>query len=149
VTTVRPAVREDVPSLVSLLGELFAQEADFAPDRARQERGIRMILEDPARGRILVLEEEGRVTGMVSLLFTVSTAEGGGAAWLEDLVVEEGRRGRGAGALLLDHAVRWAREQGLTRITLLTDRANEGALRFYARRGFTPSSMVPLRLSLR
>jgi GNAT superfamily N-acetyltransferase len=146
---VRDASLEDVPALVSLLGTLFAQEADFSPDPEKQRRALAMLLDDPSKGRIFVLEEEGRVTGTVSLLFTVSTAEGGAAAWLEDLVVEPGLRGAGRGGALLDHALRWGKGNGLTRITLLTDRANEGAQRFYGRRGFSLSAMVPMRLLLR
>ncbi|HYQ38837.1 MAG TPA: GNAT family N-acetyltransferase, partial [Pseudomonas sp.] len=38
-----------------------------------------------------------------------------------------------------------AREVGCQRITLLTDADNAAAQRFYARHGFGPSPMIPLR----
>ncbi|MBM3620655.1 MAG: GNAT family N-acetyltransferase, partial [Alphaproteobacteria bacterium] len=31
---------QDIPALCDLLDLLFAQEADFTPDRAKQERGL-------------------------------------------------------------------------------------------------------------
>jgi ribosomal protein S18 acetylase RimI-like enzyme len=41
-----------------------------------------------------------------------------------------------------------ARAEGCARITLLTDAANAGAQRLYARFGFACSSMTPMRLML-
>lgn len=86
--------------------------------------------------------------GMVNLLFTISTALGGRVAILEDMVVRPGYRSCGAGSKLLQAAMDFAKSAGCHRITLLTDRANESAQRFYKRHGFTLSEMVPLRLSL-
>jgi GNAT superfamily N-acetyltransferase len=85
---------------------------------------------------------------MVSLLFTISTAEGGPVCWLEDMVVRPHQRGSGVGSLLLHHAIEHARGNGYRRITLLTDRVNAGAIRFYGRHGFRPSEMNVLRLHL-
>ena len=84
----------------------------------------------------------------MSLLYTVSTALGARVALLEDMVVAPDARGAGVGSALLAHAISFARKQGCRRITLLTDGANDAAQRFYARQGFGPSSMVPMRLAL-
>jgi len=145
---IRPATAMDIGALGGLLGWLFAQEADFAPDAAKQERGLRLILEQPAVGRIYCAVAGDVVVGMVSLLFTVSTAEGGRAAWLEDMVVHPDWRGQGIGARLLQEAIRQARAAGCCRITLLTDAGNVAAQEFYGRAGFARSAMVPLRLKL-
>src|SRR5437763_1908933 len=91
------ATKKDLPALVDLLGVLFAQEADFVPDAAKQRRALEAILSDPRIGRIYVARESERVIGMVSTLYTISTAEGGKAAWLEDMVVLPECRGRGIG----------------------------------------------------
>ena len=74
---IEPATIEDLPQLVELLVALFSEEADFDPNKAKQEHGLRMILEQPNRGRIFVLRTDHQVIGMVNLLFTISTAEGG------------------------------------------------------------------------
>ena len=63
------ATINDVPRLAELLGILFEQEEEFTPDRAAQERGLRRIIGDVRLGRVLVLRDEARVIGMVSLLF--------------------------------------------------------------------------------
>jgi GNAT superfamily N-acetyltransferase len=145
---VRKAVEADIPRLCHLLALLFAQEADFTPDAERQARGLRLILNQSEMGRIFCATVNHEVVGMVSILFTVSTAEGGRAAWLEDLVVDPGWRGQGIGERLLQEAIAEARSSGCSRITLLTDNSNSGARRFYGRAGFVQSQMVPFRLSL-
>jgi GNAT superfamily N-acetyltransferase len=143
-----PATFDDIAALADLLAILFAQEADFRPDREKQERGLRLILESPGTGVVFVARDGGEVVGMASLLFTVSTAEGGPACWLEDMVVRPDRRGSGLGSRLFQHAIDHARAKGFVRLTLLADRDNEGAIRFYQRHGFTRSAMNALRLSL-
>ncbi len=143
---VREAVASDIPRLCDLLALLFTQEADFRPDRAKQEAGLRKIMADPVLGRILVLADDGDVVGMVNLLFTVSTAEGAKAAILEDMVIDPERRGRGDGERLLQSAIAFAKGMGCVRITLLTDRDNGRAIAFYQRHGFRLSEMIPLRL---
>ena len=107
---IRQATIADIPQLCDLLSLLFTQEADFTPDVERQSRGLRLILEQPQIGCIYCATDDNSVViGMVSLLFTVSTAEGGVAAWLEDMVVHPHRRGQGIGEQLLQKAINQAR----------------------------------------
>jgi GNAT superfamily N-acetyltransferase len=145
---IRRACLDDVQQLCSLLAELFTQEADFTPDAERQERGLRLILDNPEVGRIYCAIRSDAVVGMVSILFTISTAEGSRTAWLEDMVVHPEWRGRGIGRQLLNHALAEAKTAGCTRITVLTDAGNHQAMRFYSCARFSRSAMVPFRLKL-
>jgi GNAT superfamily N-acetyltransferase len=144
-----PATLEDLPTLLALLAELFTQEADFAPNSDRQARALRAILTSPERGRILVARCRGCCVGMVSLLETMSTAEGCPAAWLEDMVIAKEWRSKGIGGMLIESAMKDCRDRGITRVTLLTDDNNRGAQRFYTQHGFVRSMMVPYRRYLR
>lgn len=137
---------EDIPHMTELLGLLLAQETDFAPDPEKQRRALREILSDASVGRIHVVREGATVIAMASLLYTVSTAEGGKAAWLEDVVVRPDRRGRGVGRMLLEHLAAEAHAEGVLRITLLTDADNERAHALYEGLGFRLSAMRPMRL---
>ncbi|HUJ87726.1 MAG TPA: GNAT family N-acetyltransferase [Burkholderiales bacterium] len=139
---------EDVPCLADLLGLLFAQEAEFAPDREKQRRALRTIISDASLGRVYVARDGADPVAMASLLYTVSTAAGGKAAWLEDMVVRPDRRGRGIGRALLEHVAVQARADGVLRITLLTDPDNERAHALYRSLGFESSAMYPMRLKL-
>jgi len=140
------ATPDDIPQLSELLALLFEQEAEFTPDMASQQRGLEMILHEPALGRILVARRDGGIIGMANLLFSVSTALGGRVALLEDVVVRPECRGQGVGTLLLTATLALAREAGCLRVTLLTDPDNESAIRLYRRFQFAPSPMVPLRV---
>jgi len=143
---ITPANLTDVPQLADLLNLLFTQEADFTPDREKQERGLRLIIESAHVGVILAARDGDQVVGMVSLLFTISTAEGGRVCWLEDMVVRPDRRGGGLGSRLLQSAIAYARSHSFSRITLLTDKLNAGAIRLYGRHGFIESEMTAFRL---
>ncbi len=142
---VSAATLNDLPQLSQLLSDLFSMEPEFKPDTEKQSRALRQILNNPASGHILVLKNDGATVGMVSLLFTVSTASGGSAILLEDMIIQKEFRSKGAGSLLLGHAMAYARKQGYLRITLLTDRV-ANAVGFYEKHGFTQSAMVPMRL---
>ena len=144
-----PARQADLPQLVELLAMLFDQEAEFKPDTAKQSAALSQILSDPAHGRIYGARDGRRVVAMASLLFTVSTAEGGKAAWFEDLVVHPEHRRQGTGQKMLAYVVEQARKEGVLRITLLTDMQNERAQALYRRAGFVGSPMRPMRLKLK
>ena len=145
---IEQATLEDLPQLTDLLFDLFTQEADFVPDRAKQMRGLRLILEQPNRGRIFVLRQNGTIFGMINLLFTISTAEGGFVIMLEDVIVHRDHRGKGFGDKLLGHAIEYAKKKDFCRITLLTDRLNEQGQQFFRAHGFVESKMIPMRLIL-
>ena len=142
------ATTQDIPELCDLLAVLFSQEAEFTPDRTAQMRGLQAIIDAPTVGHIFVARLQGRLVGMVNLLYTVSTALGKTVALLEDMVVAPDCRDQGVGGELIESAIAHARAAGVGRITVLSDRQNLAAHRFYQRHGFSHSSMIPLRISL-
>src|SRR5246127_5892960 len=143
---IEPATAEDLDELSDLLGELFSEESDFRPNKEKQLRGLRLIFEQPNRGRVFVLRKDKAIVGMINLLFTISTAEGGFVILLEDLVVHKEYQGHGYGSKLLSHAIEFAKQKNFLRITLLTDRPENVAQEFFRRHGFHESSMIPMRL---
>ena len=143
---IEPATEADLDELSEMLGGLFAQEGDFRPDKERQLRGLRLIFEQPSRGRVFVLRQNGAIVGMINLLFTISTAEGGFVILLEDLVIHKQYQGKGYGSKLLQHAIDFAKQKNFLRITLLTDRPENLAQEFFRHHDFVESSMIPMRL---
>ena len=139
------ATADDLPQLAVLLAELFALESDFQPETDKQLSGLRLILENPEMGRLFVIRDGANVVGMANALITISTAEGGRVLLLEDVIVSRDCRGSGLGRRLVEHVFDWAREQGITRVTLLADRDNHSALSFYRNLGFGSSFMTVLR----
>ena len=144
----RTASVEDIPQLVGLLNQLFAQEVEFTPNEENQKRGLLKIILNEQVGKIIVAESYGSIIGMVNLLFTVSTSTGTRVCILEDMIISSNCRSSGVGSQLLQYSISVARNDGCLRITLLTDRENEKAHKFYQRHGFKFSLMIPMRLNL-
>ena len=100
---------------------------------------LRRRLADSQR-EVLVADIDGEVVGMVdvtleeppdsgSIIRPVPTADLG-------ISVADAWRGRGVGAALMEAAEANARRRGARRIVLDMSSANQGALRFYRRRGY-------------
>ena len=140
------ATMSDIPTLCTLLDYLFSQEVEFKPDHETQSRGLEMILNNNNIGNIFVAKKNKTIVGMVILLYTVSTALGEQVVLLEDMVVSPDERELGIGSMLLDHAVKYVTEKECKRITLLTDKMNVRAQKFYKRHKFNRSSMIPFRM---
>jgi N-acetylglutamate synthase-like GNAT family acetyltransferase len=144
----RLATRRDIPRLAELLGELFSQEREFAPDPTAQTRGLALLFDREDSVRIIVTEALGDVVGMGVLHYSVSTYLGAKVAMLEDVVVTNSQRGNGTGKRLMAAIIAQARSDGAQRLTLLTDNDNLPARQFYESFGFARSTMLPYRLLL-
>ncbi len=140
----RKARQQDLGELTALLRLLFSIEEDFSFNAATQRRGLAMMLEND-RGCVLVAEEAGRVVGMCTGQVVVSTAEGGPALLVEDMVVDPAHRGQGIGRALMNAMAGWAVEQGATRLQLLADSNNQPGLAFYQRLGWQKTALICLR----
>jgi GNAT superfamily N-acetyltransferase len=144
----RSATTEDIPQLCMLLNQLFEQEAEFEPNRQNQTDALHKILEDSNIGEIFVAQKKDQILGMVTLLYTISTALGAKVALLEDMIINKNDRGQQIGTALLNYTLHALKTKGCKRITLLTDHDNVKAHNFYASFGFAKSKMLPFRLLL-
>ncbi len=135
----------DIPKLCELLKTLFEQEKEFYYDQNKQENALKTLLNSPNLGDILVIEEMGKVVGMVTILYTFSTALNERVGLLEDMIIAPEHQNKGLGSALIDYALKFAKSQGIKRITLLTDSNNIKAHEFYKKNHFSLSGMVPFR----
>ena len=148
IARVEPATIADLPELVDLVMALFSIEEDFEPDRSKQEHGLRLILEQPNRGRIFLIRTDHKIIGMANLLFTISTAAGGFVVQMEDVIIHPDHRGHRYGTQLLQYVIDFAKKKNFKRITLLTDRISAESQRFFQHFDFQFSHMIPMRRQL-
>lgn len=139
-----PAGVGDIPAMTALLGQLFRLESDFMPDPLKQKEGLRLILQSPT-ACAWVARTPQQVVGMVTLQTVVSTAEGGAAGALEDLIVAPAFRRNGIGRALVNTALDFAQANGIRRIQLLADVHNVGAIIFYRAMDWKQTNLVALR----
>lgn len=141
-TKVRLAREADLEAIWTLLGQLERVMARPAgTDRAVVDRTLHRLL----RRRdwsVFVAEAAGAVVGLLAVQFRDSLAHPGRCALIEELVVDEGWRGRGIGEALVERAVRAARRRGCCEIEVSTERANARARRFYRRMGFDAEALL-------
>ena len=79
-------------------------------------------------------DQKGKIVGSLTLaLFRVPT---GMRAWIEDVVVDETRRGAGIGEALVAAAIDRATAEGAKSVDLTSRPSREDANRLYQRMGF-------------
>ena len=96
---------------------------------------------------IFVAERDGRVIGYVyagvePLSWKELRDECG---FIHDVLVEEGSRGGGVAAALVEAACAWLRERGMPRVVLGTAYQNDRAMRLFGRLGFRPTMVEMTR----
>ena len=83
---------------------------------------------------LFVARDEGEIIGSLSLvLFRIPT---GLRAWIEDVVVDEGARGKGVGEALNHAAIEHAAKAGAKTVDLTSRPSRAAANRLYQRLGF-------------
>lgn len=117
--------------LVAAFRALLPQLSSSAPPVTADD--LRAIAGAPAC-TLLVARDGDRVVGTTTLVvFPIPT---GVRAWIEDVVVDEAARGRGAGAALTDAALAHARTLGATTVDLTSRPSRVAANALYQRLGF-------------
>jgi len=87
---------------------------------------------------LLVAEGDGAIVGTLHLVVVPNlTHDGSPWAIVENVVVDEGRRGHGVGRALMEEAERRAREVGCYKVQLLSA-DHRGVQAFYENLGFEP-----------
>jgi GNAT superfamily N-acetyltransferase len=133
-TTIRPAVRADVPRILEFIRALAAYER--APDAvtATEESLEREGFGPNPFYSCLIAEHDGRTAGYAIYFFSYSTWVGPGI-YLEDIFVEPEMRGLGIGKLLLERVAAIAVEQGCARLQWAVLDWNTPAIEFYRAMG--------------
>ncbi len=134
---VRPARRDDVATIVSLIRELAEYEqlahlATATPARL----DVELFGERPAC-ECLVGERDGVVVGFALFFHNFSTFLCRKGLYLEDLYVQPAARGTGLGKMLLQRLARIAVERECGRFEWSVLDWNVGAQEFYRRMGAT------------
>jgi len=130
--TIRKAVKEDCPRLMTLIQEL----ADY--EKLPQEVTVSTAhFEESGFGPrpvwwAFVAEADGLVQGFALYYIRYSTWKGQ-TLYLEDLLITEAMRGKGLGKLLLDRLIEEAREKKFNRVAWQVLDWNEPAINFYTK----------------
>lgn len=146
---IRHAGPADVPGLVELSAALFAEDG-ARRDRLRnagwpQDNGrpwIEDLLTSPDALVLVAAGSGGQAVGhLIGHFYAASAMWTGPRTELVSMYVSPRYRGRNLGGRLVEEFFGWSRERGASRFHVSAYAANEAAIRFYRRHGFTPLSV--------
>ena len=136
---VRPATEDDLPRLVELLQQLSLDDRreDLGPPLPEVYLNVFQQLEADPGQHLLVVEDDGRIVGSVTVIVCPNLSHGG-TPWaeVENMIVDDAERGRGHGEALIGEAIEIARRAGCYKLTLTSNNQRTDAHRFYERVGF-------------
>jgi GNAT superfamily N-acetyltransferase len=143
--TIRPAARTDLERVASLI-LMGAASQTMTPQEIAAEvchpsyAQAFAELEASLCSTVFVAEREGAVIGTYQVTLTPGlAARGRKRAKVESVHVAPQCRGQGIGAIMMDHAVAFAKQQGAGLVELTSHNSRTDAHRFYSRIGFDQS----------
>ena len=149
--TIRRAENRDIPHLISLLYQVGGVHHDIRPDIFRHNA----IKYTPAELEELLRDENSPIfvcddgESVAGYCFCQIRSYAGSTVltdrkelYIDDLCVDENRRGQRIGTLLYDHAVAFAKSIGCQFLILNVWCGNDGAMRFYENAGLTKRNIM-------
>ena len=135
--SVRTARPDDSDGLFALLLQL---EPEYTPDRVAFAASFALLAAgddtDGATSSILVADEAGQPVGYALVTITTLLHANGRSAQLQELVVDESRRGTGVGTVLIEAVEALCRAQAVRQLTVPSRRSAD----FYERLGYTSTA---------
>ena len=122
--------KEHCSELLNVLSEASPNSNDIF------DSGIFNDLISNKRGSLLIAEEEGKVLGMVSISFNLALRYNGEYCQLEELVVHKEARGKNVGGLLVEEALKLAKNRGCKEFGLYLLESTKHNHSFYEKYGF-------------
>ena len=146
--TVRPARPEEAETIAAFQVAMARETEDKGLDPQRLARGVASVFANPARGRYLVVERDGRVQG--SLLLTLEWSDWRDAEfwWIQSVYVRPEARGQGAFGALYRAVEAEARDRGAAGLRLYVEHDNEHAQTVYGGLGMSASHYRMFELDL-
>ena len=144
---IRKAETRDIPGMIELLKQVGQVHHEIRPDIFRagaqkyDEAALAEILQDPTRP-IFVAVEGSFVLGYCFCIHKNTQGDpvltDRKELYIDDLCVDESRRGQGVARALYAHTVDYAKACGCVNLTLNVWEGNDNARRFYELAGMTP-----------
>lgn len=131
----KPARTSDLETILAMMRDFYELEhIEFAEADARA--ALAQILSDESLGRVWLIESEAEAAGYLVLTFGFSLEFKGRDAFVDELYLRSGFRGRGLGRRALEVAEAACRGSGARALHLEVKRANAAARELYRRSGF-------------
>lgn len=147
---IRRAEEKDIPKISDLLLQVCLVHHSGRPDifkvgRKYSKEELSVLLQDGSRPILVYTDESDAVLGYCFCIFQQhkdnAVLTDIKTLYIDDLCVDENRRGERIGRALYEAAVALARESGCYNLTLNVWSCNPSALRFYEAMGLLPQKI--------
>ena len=133
---VREATESDLPVIGKLLEDLTdAMDNTEGIDTGIARRTCEHLLNDD-KSHFLVAAKEKAPVGFINFTVRQTILHRSPSALIDELVVAEGYRGKGAGKQLVQAAIEKCRQLGCCEVEVSTEKTNLKARKFYKKCGF-------------
>jgi diamine N-acetyltransferase len=131
----REAAESDIDAMIPFIRELYSQDR-IVFDETIARSALTGLLGDGSKGRAWVILDGEHTVGYAVLGYGYSLEFHGRYAFLDELFVSEGYRGRGIGRQAVQFLLGECRKAGIHAIRLEVDGSNEKARDLYLKLGF-------------
>ncbi|MCI8331562.1 MAG: GNAT family N-acetyltransferase [Clostridiales bacterium] len=148
---IRQADENDIPAINHLLRQVLMVHHNGRPDLFRADskkftdEQLKVMLLDPATPIFVAVDANGQAVGYVFCQFQQhdkdSVLNDFKTLYIEDLCVDETKRGQHIGQKLLSFASSFAKDNGCYNIALNVWACNQNALSFYEKCGLVPQKI--------
>ena len=138
---IRPALEKDIPRILELYPQLSFNPGDYKTPPVEDCKKVLAAAAKVPGYSLLVAEENSQVVGTTVLAILPGFAHGTAPfAVIEYVVVDEKRRSKGIGKLMMEYCLARAKEAGCYKVMLTSDKRRERAHKFYRSMGFEASA---------
>jgi ribosomal protein S18 acetylase RimI-like enzyme len=148
--TIRFAETRDIPGMIDLLQQVGEVHHQIRPDLFRSgaqkydHADLEMLLKDEKRP-ILICDQDGFVAGYAFCILQETRDNpvlcDRKVLYIDDICVDEQKRGQGIATALYNRVVEFARELGCHSVTLNVWCGNDSAMKFYEKCGMKPQKI--------
>ena len=148
--TIRFAEVRDIPGMIALLKQVGQVHHEIRPDLFRSgaqkysASDLEILLRDPRRP-ILIADMDGTVAGYAFCILQAVTGDSvlcdRRTLYIDDLCVDEGKRGTGIATALYARVLECAKALGCHAVTLNVWCGNDTAMKFYEKCGMQPQKI--------
>ena len=148
---IRRGQEQDMPGINRLLEQVLMVHHVGRPDLFKSgakkytDEELKVILADDSRPIFVGVDEKGEVLGYAFCVFQQHIGNNiltdVKTLYIDDLCVDETRRGQHIGRQLYDYVVQFAKNSGCYNVTLNVWSCNESAMRFYEKCGLKPQKV--------
>ena len=147
---IRKAIDKDIPKISDLLSQVCLVHHNGRPDifgigRKYNETELSQMLKDKTRPILVSVDSNDQVLGYCFCIFQQhignSVLTDIKTLYIDDLCVDENKRGMHIGKELYEAAVELARNSGCYNLTLNVWSCNTSAMKFYEAQGLVPQKI--------